>query len=297
MSWIAMSPASDGATPAPAALREAVHAFRRLPGVDMAWLAVRESRSHGRGDPVRGRRRSHERAWAPDRARRRGRRFRPGRRPAVAAGARTARRGGLSRGERRFLSEARIGAVMVVPLLGKALWSAEPRLEGLAYVGRRGRRPFGATSVARAVALGKRVARAVRDAQRLEDARAHLAEVAAQLVDAAPDRRLDAIAHAIAETARVTLRSVIGIVFRLDRASGALHALGVDGVDLPVVKRGQVLPPGCGSAGQAVARRATVRGGATTRRGASTSRRSCRRRSPGWPRSRHYPRRSSSGTR
>jgi signal transduction histidine kinase len=65
------------------------------------------------------------------------------------------------------------------------------------------------------------------------------------------------MAHAIARTARVILRSVIGIVFRLDQASGALHALGVDGVPLPVVTRGQLLPPGCGSAGQAVARRAT----------------------------------------
>jgi signal transduction histidine kinase len=164
---------------------------------------------------------------------------------------------GLSPDEQRFLAEARIAAVMVAPLRSKALWTGELRVDGLVYLGRHERKPFGAKVVARAVALGERLARAVRDAQRLEDARAHLAEVAAGLVDAAPDHRLDTIAHAIAGTARVILRSVIGIVFRLDRASGALHALGVDGVPLAVVTRGQVLPPGCGSAGQAVARRAT----------------------------------------
>jgi signal transduction histidine kinase len=165
--------------------------------------------------------------------------------------------GSLSTGERQFLSEAGVATVMVVPLRTKALWSGELRPEGLAYIGRRDGEPFDDETVALAVALGDRVARAVRDAQRLEDARRHLAEVAAGIVDAAPDHRLDTIAHAIAEDVRVTMRSIIGIVFRLDRASGALHALGVDGRDLPVVKRGQVLPRGCGSAGQAVARRAT----------------------------------------
>jgi signal transduction histidine kinase len=127
----------------------------------------------------------------------------------------------------------------------------------VAYVGRRDGQPFDDETVASAVALGDRVARTVRDAQRLEEARQHLADVAVGLVDASPDHRLDAITHAIAEDVRVAMRSIIGIVFRLDRASGALHALGVDGRDLPVVKRGQVLPPGFGSAGQAVARRAT----------------------------------------
>jgi signal transduction histidine kinase len=252
-----MSLVSTGARLTPAALREAVHAFRSLPGVDAVWLAVRESRS--RAAVIRC-------AATLDPASVIGLRVEPG----VGAGGAVLAGGspwrgatsqsddtGLSSGEQRFLADARIGAVMVAPLLAKALWTDEPRLEGLIYVGRRGRRPFGATSVARAVALGRRVARAVRDAQRLEDARVHLAEATAQLGDAAPDRRFDAVAQAIAESARVTLRSVIGIVFRLDRASGALHALGLDGVELPVVKRGQLLPPGCGSAGQAVARRAT----------------------------------------
>ena len=131
------------------------------------------------------------------------------------------------------------------------------RLEGLAYIGRRDRRAFHKETVAQAVALGERVARPVRDAQRIQEGAKHWAQVAAETVDAAPDQRLDAIAHAIAEDVRVTMRSVIGIVFRLDHASGAVHALGVDGAVLPVVKRGQLLPPGSGSAGQALARRAT----------------------------------------
>jgi signal transduction histidine kinase len=164
---------------------------------------------------------------------------------------------GLSPLERQFLNEAGAIGAMVVPLLTRALWTGDPRVEGVVYVGRRDGRPFGDETVARAVALGERLGRSVRDAQRLEDAARHLAEVAAENVEAAPDQRLDAITHAIAEDARVTLRSAIGIVFRLDRASGALHALGFDGVDLPVVRRGQLLPTGFGSAGQAVAQRAT----------------------------------------
>src|SRR5207249_3021413 len=58
--------------------------------------------------------------------------------------------------------------------------------------------------------------------------------------------------------ARTVLRSGLGIVFRLDAASGALHSLGVDGEVIPgdlvpAMRRGQVLPPGCGGAGRAVA--------------------------------------------
>jgi signal transduction histidine kinase len=240
----------------PAALREAVDAFRQLDGADGVWLAVRASRSR---DAV-------IRCVDAESSSALGLRIesRVGAGGGVMAGSPPWRGatsegddGGLSPPEREFLIEAGVAAVMVVPLRSKALWTAEPRVEGLVYVGRRDGRPFGEETVTRAVALGEHLARAVRDAQRLEDATKHLTEVAAENVDAAPDHRLDAIAHAIAEDARVTIRSAIGIVFRLDRASGALHALGVDGADLPVVRRGQVLPPGCGSAGPAVARRAT----------------------------------------
>ncbi len=241
----------------PTALREAAEAFRQLDRADAVWLAVRESRS--RAAVIRC-------AAGADSGSALGFRIEPG----VGAGGsimaggplwRTptpeSEDGTLSAGERQFLSEAGVDTIMVVPLRTRALWTGDPRPEGLAYLGRRDGRPFDDESVAQAVALGERVARAVRDAQRLEDAKQHLADVAAGVEDAAPDHRLDAIAHAIAEDVRVTMRSIIGIVFRLDRASGALHALGVDGRDLPVVKRGQVLPPGFGSAGQAVARRAT----------------------------------------
>ena len=163
----------------------------------------------------------------------------------------------LSAAEQRFLSEAGVRVVMVVPLRSQALWNQGLRLEGLVYVGRRDRRAFKKETVAQAVALGERVARPVRDAQRIQEGAKHWAQVLTETADAAPDQRLDAIAHAIAEDVRVTMRSVIGIVFRLDHASGAVHALGVDGAVLPVVKRGQLLPPGSGSAGQALARRAT----------------------------------------
>jgi len=241
----------------PAPLSEAAELFRQLDGADVVWLAVRESRS--RAAVIRC-------TAGVDSSSALGLRIEAG----VGAGGAVlgggppwwrptldGEDGGLSAPERQFLSEAGVAAVVVVPLQTKDLWSQELRVEGLAYVGRRDGKPFGEGTVAWAVAQGARVARSVRDAQRLEDARYHLANVAAELADATPDHRLDAISHAIAEDARVTLRSIIGIVFRLDRASGALHALGVDGVDLPVVKRGQVLPPGCGSAGQAVVRRAT----------------------------------------
>jgi len=76
----------------------------------------------------------------------------------------------------------------------------------------------------------------------------------------AADRQLDRVARQIAADARAVLRSGIGIVFRLDSASGSLHSLGQDGEVVPgevvpAVRRGQVLPPGCGCAGRAVALR------------------------------------------
>jgi signal transduction histidine kinase len=239
------------------ALREAAEAFRRLDGADAAWLAVRESRS--RSVVVRC-------VAGADAASAVGLRIAPG----IGVGGSVITAGGpchyasldegageLAPDEQRFLTGAGIRVVMVVPLRSEALWSQDLRLEGLAYIGRRDGRPFSEANLGQAVALGDRLARPVRDAQRIEDGVKHWARVAADTADAAPDHRLDAIAHAIAEDVRVTMRSVIAIVFRLDGASGALHALGVDGAVLPVIKRGQVLPPGSGSAGEALMRRAT----------------------------------------
>ena len=78
------------------------------------------------------------------------------------------------------------------------------------------------------------------------------------MADVTRDQRLEELAHVIAMDVRVLLRSPLAILFRLDRTSGALHSLGVDGVDVPAVRRGQVLPAGCGTAGAAVTRRAVV---------------------------------------
>ena len=76
----------------------------------------------------------------------------------------------------------------------------------------------------------------------------------------AADRQLDRVARQIAADVRAVLRSGIGIVFRLDSASGALHSLAQDGEVVPgevvpAIRRGQVLPPGYGCAGRAVALR------------------------------------------
>jgi GAF domain-containing protein len=241
----------------PPVLRDAVEAFRSLDGVDAVWLAVRGSRS--RNATVRC-------VSGVPTASAIGLTVEPG----IGIGGTVITTGEpcshislnedtgqLSAEERRFMSDAGIRVGMVVALRSQALWSQGVRVEGLVYLGKRSDQRFSQETVIQAVALGDHLARPVRDAQRIEQATYHWARIAVETAEAAPDHRLDAIAHAIAEYVRVTMRSVIATVFRLDTASGALHALGVDGATLPVVKRGQVLPPGSGSAGQAVARRGT----------------------------------------
>ena len=241
----------------PAAIRRAVARFRHLEGADVVWLGVRESRS--RAVVIR---------WATGvrSLRGLGLRIQPGvgaggavlasGRPRCAAGSTDG--GGLSGSERSLLTREATTAVMIVPLKGEPLGqSRDPRLEGLAYVGRRDGGSFREETVAEAMRLGERVALPVRNAQRLQEASRRLAQVeAAATQEKAPENRLYETAHVMAAEARVLLRSGIGIVFRLDRTSGALHSLGVEGADLPELRRGQVLPPGCGSAGRAVATRA-----------------------------------------
>lgn len=249
---------STAAEPAsvPALLLEAVAAFRSTSEADAAWLAVRESRSRSLmlrcADGARS-------AKVPEL------RIDPGTgigglvlltgepwRLDVDA------EGDLSLAERALLTDEGIATVMVVPLQADALLPGETRLEGLAYVGRRRRDRFSADAMASCVRLAEKVARPVRDAWRLHEVTQRWAEAGASeaATDEAATRRLDELAQLIAADGRVLLRSIIGMVFRLDRISGALHSIAYDGPELAVVRRGQVLPPGCGSAGRAIALRA-----------------------------------------
>jgi signal transduction histidine kinase len=170
--------------------------------------------------------------------------------------------GDLSAEERAFLGEG-LSELMVVPLQARVLGEREPRVEGVAYLGRRDGGTFDNTVLATALHLGERVARPVRDAQRLQEAVQRWQRAWTEAVEAGADaeHRLHLVASQVAADARTVLRSGIGIVYRLDRASGALHSVEVageviPGEVIPCVRRGQVLPPGCGSAGQAVATRA-----------------------------------------
>ncbi len=240
----------------PAVLYEAVRAFRSTAEADVAWLAVRESRS--RSLMIR----CADGARSP---RIPGLRIDPGSgvgglvlltgepwRLDVDA------EGDLSLAERALLADEGIATVMVVPLQADALLPGETRLEGLAYVGRRRRDKFSADVTASCMRLAEKVARPVRDAWRLHEVTHRWAEAGASeaATDDAATRRLDELVQLIAADSRVLLRSIIGMVFRLDRISGALHSIGYDGPELAVVRRGQVLPPGCGSAGRAIASRA-----------------------------------------
>jgi signal transduction histidine kinase len=156
----------------------------------------------------------------------------------------------LSPPEREMTHAEEILSLLVTPLRG------ERGMEGVVYVGSRGADPPSPDVIAQAVQVGERFARPIRDAYRLQQAirRWHMAGTEEE-ADALHLGALDRLAHLIAGDARMLLRSGIGIVFLLDRISGALHSVGVEGMDVPEVRRGQVLPPGCGSAGRAVASR------------------------------------------
>jgi signal transduction histidine kinase len=245
----------------PPALRIAARSFLRLPGVDVVWLAVRESRD--KTAVIRSSEGARSAAGLGLKIE-----------PAVGVGgalllAGEPWRGELTRNgadclsieETALLTKEGAKQVMVVPLRSMGL-RGEMRTEGIAYAAARRRVAWTDKTLQIARRVGERVARPVRDAQRISEVTQRWDQMWAELVASgeAADRRLDHVARQIAADARAVLRSGIGIVFRLDAASGALHSLGQDGEVIPgevvpAVRRGQVLPPGCGCAGRAVALR------------------------------------------
>ena len=245
----------------PTAFRIAARSFLRLPGVDVVWLAVRESRD--KTAVIRSCEGARSAAGLGLKIE-----------PAVGVGgalllAGEPWRGELTRNgadclsieETALLTKEGAKQVMVVPLRSMGL-RGETRTEGIAYAAARRRVAWTDKTLQIARRVGERVARPVRDAQRISEVTQRWDQMWAELVASgeAADRRLDHVARQIASDARAVLRSGIGIVFRLDAASGALHSLGQDGEVIPgevvpAVRRGQVLPPGCGCAGRAVALR------------------------------------------
>jgi signal transduction histidine kinase len=168
----------------------------------------------------------------------------------------------FSEDERRFLRAEHVTSAMVVPLVNPGVSPGELRVDGLVYAGRRDGAPFGSEAVRLATELADRVAFDVRYAQRLQEATQRwdrLLEAAADPEDAAG--RLERLAREIAADARGILRAGIAMVYRLDRGLGVLHSLAIAGLHgvppelMPVLRRGQVVPRGCGSAGEALARR------------------------------------------
>src|SRR2546425_3770035 len=233
----------------PPALVETAHAFRALFDADVVWLAVRESRA--RSAVIR---------YAA------GARNRHGLGVRVTAGigvggtvllssqplsGRTSAEEGLSPSERALLLAERIEAALVLPLLSGA---GTTGLEALVYVGSRQSRIFQDGAIEQGLRLGLRLARRVRNAQRLNEATRRWTLVSHRGVDRGIQvpHHIDDVAHAIAADARRLLRSGTAIVFLVDRPSRALHSVAVDGVDPPAIRRGQVLPPGFGAAGRAI---------------------------------------------
>src|SRR5262245_6771944 len=201
----------------PAAIRRAARAFRELPGVDVVWLAVREPRSRTAvirwADGVRCDGGLGQRIEASE-----------GVGGAILAGDRTwigrvdlEANHRLSTDERALLIQEDLASMMVVPLRTASLGDGAPRVEGLAYLGRRKGRDFGEEVVRDALHLGDRLARPVRDAQRLYEALQGWQRAWADAVSAHVDAEhcLDAIASRVAADARTVLRSGIGIVYLL----------------------------------------------------------------------------------
>lgn len=248
-------------TTPPRAFRMAARAFLRLASADLVWLAVRESRAQTA--VIRCSEGARSGAGL-------GLTIEPG----VGVGGALLLTGEpwrgevsgdgasrLSNKETALLSHEGTKHVMVIPLRTTGL-RGEARIEGIAYVGARRRVVWSEKTLEVAQHAGERIARLVRDAQRVSEVMQRWDQMWAQLAASgeAADRRLDHVARQIAADVRAVLRSGIGIVFRLDAASGALHSLGLDGEVIPgevvpPVRRGQVLPPGCGCAGRAVALR------------------------------------------
>jgi signal transduction histidine kinase len=258
-----LTTSAGGAVAPPRSVRVATRAFRRLDGAAVVWLGVRQARSpaavvgcsdgaacapaigvvirHGEG--IGGAVLANGVAWRGD-----------------STGDAVIR---ASDDELSFLLAERMSQLMVVPLTTTG-FSGEARIEGVAYVGRHDGVPWSDEAMDAARQLGRRVGRTVRDAQRVAQATQDWKRLWAELVamPTTADRRLEQLAYRIAADARSALRGGLAIVFRLDTTSGALHSLGVDGEMNPgkrtsAVDRGQVMPPGSGGAGRAVALRTT----------------------------------------
>ena len=169
---------------------------------------------------------------------------------------------GISDDERAFLAGEHVTSAMVIPLANPGVNPGELRVDGLVYAARRDGGPLGTEIVARATELAGQVAFEVRYTQRLQEATERwdrLVHTPAEPDDAGS--RLERLAKEIAVDARGILRAGIAMVYRLDRGLGVLHSLAIAGLQgvpghlMPVLQRGQVLSPGWGSTGKAVARR------------------------------------------
>jgi signal transduction histidine kinase len=243
----------------PRALRLAIRTFRRLPNVDVVWLAVRESGSQAAVIRSSDGARSTTCLGL-------------GIEPAAGLGGAALLTGGascvdftadtavpLSDNESSLVAGEGLTRLMVVPLVAFG-FAGEARVEGMAYIGARDGVAWSDDTRAAAERIGRTVARAVRDDQRVRDATHRWQGMWEQLAASGDgdDARLDGLAQQIATDTRRILRSGLGTVFRLHTASGALYSLAVDwgsdvsGIVVPV-RRGQVLPAGCGGAGRAIA--------------------------------------------
>ncbi len=251
----------EGRVSVPAALRRAVGVFRQLPGIEVVWLAVRESR--GTSAVIHCATGLHGGAGLGvviHAGHGLGGRILQG---AEGSTASLGDAGAFSDEERAFLDTERVTSVMVIPLLNEGVQPGELRIDGAIYAGKRDGGPFAPDTLAAAGQLAGRVAFDVRFAQRLREATQRWDRLlgAPAEPDAAAAGRLGRLAREIAADARAILRSGIAMVYRLDRGLGVLHSLAIAGLQgvpadmVPVLRRGQVIPPGYGATGRAVARR------------------------------------------
>jgi signal transduction histidine kinase len=253
--------AREGRAAPPPALRRAVGAFRRLPGTEVVWLAVRESR--GTSAVIQCATGLHNGAGLGvviHAGRGLGGRILEGGEPSAAT---VADAGMLSDEERTFLDAENVTNVMVLPLVNAGVQPGELRVDGAVYAGRRDGGRFEPDLLAAAGQVAAHVAFDVRFAQRLREATQRWDRVlgAAAEPDAAAAGRLERFAREIATDARAILRSGVAMVYRLDPGLGVLHSLAIAGLQgvpadmVPVLRQGQVIPPGYGATGAAVARR------------------------------------------
>src|SRR2546426_7821781 len=195
-------PALSALAPPPV-LVETAWAFRALFSADVVWLAVRESRA--RSAVIRYAEGARDRHGL-------GVRVQPG----VGVGGtvllssrpwsgRTSAEEGLSPSERALLLAERIEAALVRPLLSGA---GTTGLEALVYVGSRQSRIFQDGAIEQGLRLGVRLARRVRNAQRLNEATRRWSLVAHHGVDRGIQmpHHIDDVAHGIAADARRLLR-------------------------------------------------------------------------------------------